>query len=364
MSPALDVNPAPEAPQRPINAAPEAPQRRSPWVQAIDLAFVAIFALVALLALGWAGSGVREIGPSAQAVIIRFGAVVGGHGPGLLVTWPAPIERVETVPGPEQLVELRLSRFAAAPAGNVAPADGSLVFDPHRNAGFVLTGDTGLVQLATTLFYTVTAAPAYLTARDRLGPALDRLAAAAIAAVAAGRDLDGVLVARPEAQASAEAANQREQLRGAIVADLNRRLADLERWDGGLGVRVVRIDIAATLPDVLRPAYEGVLTAVQKSEQSIAAARTVAATVGQAAQRAAITLRRQAESAAAQRITDARTRTAELRALVAHADDLQRAPLLERVFRERIGGILEQAGSVTIVGAAMPLRLILPGAPQ
>ena len=328
-----------------------------PWLQAINLAFAALFAVVGGLAAAWFFSGVREIGPGEQAVVFRFGAAVATHGPGLLITWPAPIGDVTLVPGPDQLLEVHLARFARP-----QPGTGEPVFDPRRNAAFVLTGDNGLVRLETTLFYTVTSAPAFLATRTQLEPALDRLTAAAIAAVAAGSDLDGVLVARPEAVSSTEAANRRERLRGAIVGDINRRLAALDDGDGGFGVRIARIDIAAALPEVLRPTYEGVLTALQKSEQTVAGARTVAASATQAAERVAITLRSQAQGAAARRVSDARTRTAELRALVDHADTLQRAPLLERLFRERIGRILEQAGSVTLVGPDAPIRLILPGA--
>lgn len=59
----------------------------------------------------------------------------------------------------------------------------------------------------------------------------------------------------------------------------------------------------------------------------------------------------------------ARSRTAGLLALAAHAEELPRAPVLERVFRERIGAILEQAGSVTTVEPGMTPKLILPGTP-
>lgn len=335
-----------------------APLPRGAWVQAIDLAFVAVFLVVAGLALAWLASGVRQVGPGMQAVVLRFGAVVAEQGPGLLVTWPAPIAQVETAPGPDQLIELPLTRFGVGEVSDMAA-----VLDPRRNSAFVLTGDAGLVRLAATLFYTVTSAPDWLLARDRLAPALDRLAAASIAAVAAGSDLDGVMVARPEATTSATAAARREALRGAIVAAVNRRLQALDDVGTGLGVRVARIDIAAALPAVLAPVYQDVLSAAQRSEQAIAEARTSAATIGQAADRLRIHLLRQAEGAAAERVAVARARTAELRTLAAHADELPRASVLERVFRDRIGGILEQAGSVTTMEPGLSAKLILPGAP-
>jgi regulator of protease activity HflC (stomatin/prohibitin superfamily) len=339
-------------------AAPAVTATRSAWVQSIDLAFVAVFLVVAGLAVAWAASGIRQIGPGTQAVVQRFGAVVAEHGPGLLVTWPEPIAQVEIVPGPDQLVELPLSRFGAGEMPDLAA-----VLDPRRNTAFVLTGDAGPVRLEATLFYTVTSAPAYRLARERLVLALDRLAAASIAAVAAGSDLDGVMVARPEAPASAAAAARREALRGAVVAGINRRLQALDDAGADLGVRVARLDIAAALPAVLAPVYQDVLSAVQRAEQATAEARTVAATIGQAAERLRIQLLTQAEGAAAQRVAAARSRTADLLTLAAHAEELPRASVLERLYRERIGTILEQAGSVTTVEPGMTLKLILPGAP-
>lgn len=341
----------------PTVASPTAQTPKQPWVQAIDLAFAAVFLVVAGLAVAWLASGIRQIGPGVQAVVLRFGAVVAEHGPGLLITWPAPIARVEILPGPDQLVGLALPRFGADPL-----PDPGAVFDPRRNRAFVLTGDAGLVRLEATLFYTVTSASTYLLARDRLEPALDRLAAASIVAAAAGRDLDGVMVARPEAQASAAAAARRDALRGAIVDGINRRLLELEAAGAGLGVRVARLDIAAALPAVLAPVYQDVLSAVQRAGQATAEARTNAAAIGQAAVRLRIQLLRQAEGAAAERVANATSRTAELRTLAAHAGELPRSTVLERLYRERIGAILEQAGSVTTLEPTMIPKLILPGA--
>ncbi len=331
---------------------------KTAWVQAIDLAFLAIFLVMTGLATAWLASGIRQVEPGTQAVVLRFGAVVAEHGPGPLVTWPAPISHIEIIPGPDQLIALPLPRF-----GHDEAPDMAAVLDPRRNAAFALTGDAGLVRLEATLFYTVTSASDYLLARDRLAPALDRLAATSIAAIAAGRDLDGVMVARPEALASATAANRREALRGAIVAMINQRLRALDDSGASLGVRIARVDIAAALPAVLAPVYQDVLSAAQRSEQAIAEARTNAATIRQAADRLRIHLLRQAEGAAAEQVANARARTAELLTLAAHADELPRLSVLGRVFRERIGPILEQAGSVTTVEPGMIPKLILPGAP-
>lgn len=326
-----------------------------PWTRSIDLSFGFIFVLLGLLALGWAVSGVRQVSPSARAVIFRFGAIDREHAAGLVIAWPEPIERVVLAPAPEQLVALPLARFRAAPTA------GDAVLDPRRNEGYVLTGDAGPAHIEATLYYQVTEASAFVLARDRLEPALDRLFAATIAGIAAARDLDQLLVTRPEAATSAASAEGREQLRGATVAALNRRLAALEASGAGLGVRIARVDIAAALPPTLKPAFEGVLGAAQAAEQAVAQARTAAAGISQAAERTRIEILAQATATATEQVTTARARTADILSLSKHAAEVPRPPLLDRLFRDRIAAILKRAGGVTTVDPGASSRLLLPG---
>jgi regulator of protease activity HflC (stomatin/prohibitin superfamily) len=51
----------------------ERPVVNSPWLQASRLAFLGLYAVTLLAALGWAVSNVRQIDPQNRAVVFRFG---------------------------------------------------------------------------------------------------------------------------------------------------------------------------------------------------------------------------------------------------------------------------------------------------
>src|SRR6185312_15997377 len=95
--------------------------------------------------------------------------------------------------------------------------------NPRENAGFLLTGDHSVVHLQATLFYQISDPVAYLVAADLVAPALERLFVASAVSVCAGRDLDTILVARPEAaNAADDARSSREQLRADLMNAVNR----------------------------------------------------------------------------------------------------------------------------------------------
>lgn len=54
---------------------PPAAAKHSPWVQAGQLAFVALYAVTLLVALRWGFSNVRQIDPASSAVVERMGAL-------------------------------------------------------------------------------------------------------------------------------------------------------------------------------------------------------------------------------------------------------------------------------------------------
>ncbi len=73
-------------------------------------------------------------------------------------------------------------------------------------------------------------------------PALDRLVTRSAVALTAARDLDTILVARPELiGADNQAAERRERLRGDLVRGINQRLAELTATGQGLGIEVARV---------------------------------------------------------------------------------------------------------------------------
>jgi len=178
--------------------------------------------------------------------------------------WPGrgPIEQVALLPGADRQIELRFDPSAASAVLDQLYVMATNSSEEPANVGFALTGDGGAVRLDASLFYRITDPAAYLVAGRHVLPALQRLFVAGTVALAAARDLDDFLVARPgRPTAAGDAAAQRAALRGDLAQSVNRRLRDLQRHDAGLGVEVTRIDLTASLPQSAKAAFDAVLTA-------------------------------------------------------------------------------------------------------
>ncbi len=215
----------------------------SPWLQAGRLAFLALFGVTLLAALAWAFSNVRQIGPENRAVVLRLGALERLAGPGLLLAWPQPLEQVVLLPSAEQVIERRVEGLLRSEQARRADLDVSLSSDALAGSGYLLTGDAGVVQLDVRVFYKVDDPYAYVLQGAHVLPALDRLVARNAVQVCAARDLDTILVARPELLGNDSAvAERRERLRGDLVQGINHSLAAgwASRWCGSTCSRACR----------------------------------------------------------------------------------------------------------------------------
>ena len=325
-------------------------------MSAVRIAFAVLRVFTVLLALGWATGNMRQVPPGSQAVVLRFGRVVGVQPSGLVMALPRPLEQVVLLPGGERQLALKVAAPSARIAGIVDDASAS--GDVPADAGLYLTGDGGVVLLDAAVTWRIADAAAYYVARDHVPAALRRIFLSAGVAVAAKRPLDDFLAVRPERAADPAAQVARNRVRGDLVAAMNAQLAVLTREGAGLGVEVTRADVTALLPPSAKASFDAVLDATQRAEQGMAVARTEAARVRQQADQTRDSLLSAAHASAAERLSGARASTAAIVALEAHA-----APgLLDQVYRDRIGGILGQAGSVSTVDAKSVSRLILPGA--
>lgn len=329
-----------------------------PIAQSVAIGFRVLFAAVALLAAGWAASNCRQVPPDSQAVVLRFGRIVGVQGAGLALSWPRPVGQVELVPGADRLLTLRTAttaRTAGLQDVFTAASDAAV----PEGAGSYLTGDGGVVLLSATVAYRVADAAAFFLAREHVEPALQRLFSASAAGVAAARGLDDILVARPDAARSASVEARRQALRGDLLAAMNRRLADLAARGVSLGVMVARIDLDAALPPAAKLAFDGVLVAVQLAEQGVAAARTEATRTLQAADRERDRLRAASQAGAEERVGEVRGRTAGIAAMEAGMTPASRPAILDQLYRDRLAPLLRKVGRLTAVDAG-GARVILP----
>ena len=335
-----------------------------PVAQSVRIGFRVLHAGMVLLGLAWATGNLRQVPPGSQAVILRLGQVVGVQQAGLVLAWPRPIERVVLLPSGERQMELRIE---AGPAGSAGLEDAASLLPGEQapsTAAALLTGDGGVVLLQASLTWRIADAAAYYVAADHVAPALRRLFLAAAAGLAARHDLDDMMVVRPEHAADPLAQAQRAAMRGDLVRAVNARLAALAQAGGGLGVEVVRADVAALLPPSAKQAFDQVLDATQLADQGLAAARTDAARSLQGGDRDRDRILADAHAAAAERLAAARHDTAAILALQQPMDAAARPGLLDQAWRERIAGILHQAGVVSAVDAHAASRVIMPGGGQ
>jgi len=353
----------------------------SPWLQAGRFAFVLLYGIVIIAALKWATTNIEEVPPSSRAVVWRTGAIHRVQGAGLLIAWPQPFERVVMIPSAETILErnVPIAPPAGATPASTAPlpppapttdeeSEGSAAAsatssDAEAGAGFLLTGDAGIVSLDVNVFYAVRNPYDYALQMEHVIPALDRIVSRSAVLVCASRDLDTILVARPELLSSgAGVADQRQRLRSDLVRTINRALDALTTRGMGLGIDIVRVDVQSKLPPGAVSAFDQVLTATQNADQVTAIARTDAAYASQSGNEAADRTVQLAYAQATERVSKAQSDTVGLlqleNALKAHTEP----GLMMRIYRERIKAVMAKAGSTTLVNAKDDAHLILDGA--
>lgn len=342
------------------NASPrDAVEPHGPWAQAAQLSFRFFFIAICMAAIGWSLSNFREVPPDSGAVVFRFGNIARRQDAGLLMAWPAPIERVVLVPSADRQMEFRIPQFEPSPPGQ----DYIINPDPRRSAAFLLTGDASVVHLEGTLLYQIIDPLAYVLSADHVGPALERLFVASAVSVCARRDLDTILVARPELDVASNGAARagREQLRADLMNAINRRLEELAGQGAGLGVMVSRVDLAAAIPYGAKSAFDYVLMVSQQAEADIAQARTGATVVALQANQERDRLLTDSAAKAEERITEAKARTATISALRRGAPGLPGEMLVNRIYYDRVGPLLARAARVDTIDKEGGMNLMLPG---
>jgi len=345
-----------------MNNSTEELRELGPLGQSIAHAFRFLFLAACAIAVGWLFSNIHQIAPDSQAVVIRFGAVARVEGPGLLLAWPKPIETVIVLPGHDRQIPLQVTAFSE---GRAPDADASQAFDlnsdPRLNGGFLLTGDSAVVHLQAQLYYQITNPAAYMTAAEHVAPALQRMFVASAISIVAGRDLDSILVARPEIASRASEVARRERLRSDLLDAVNQRLDELAASNADLGIRLSRIDLVPSIPAGAKSAFDNVLVAIQSAQTGIASANTSAQMTLQEANRNKDRTFTDATAAADERVSNARVQTASIVALSQQTQGMSRKMQLSRLYYDRITPLLRKAARVEAVDQSGVAHVLLPG---
>lgn len=348
------------------------PRPRSAWLEAGQLTFIALYAVTVVVALRWATSNIRQVDPENSAVVTRMGMLQRSQPAGLLLAWPQPFEQVVLLPSAETVIEhhvqslLRAQTAVQAEMSSADDDEAEPLDDALAGSGYLLTGDAGIVQMDVRVFYKVVDPYEYVLQQDHVAAALDRIVVRTAVAVCAARDLDTILVARPELVAEqGDIAGRRERLRGDLLRGVNARLAALRDnragLGAGLGIELTRVDVQSSLPHATVSAFNTVLTATQMVEKNLAEARNDAAWAVQNATQASDRILQVANAQASERLSKAQTDTATIQQLAQSMENRVDPGLAMRVYRERMAVILAKAGSVALIDAKDESRLIVPG---
>ena len=338
-----------------------AEQARTPWGQSYRIAFFALYGTALLAAAAWLLSCVYQVAPDSRAVVFQFGKPVRVAGAGLLFAWPHPVGRVERVPAPERIMErqvMMLHRDRQLALINSWDRIG----DAGAGAGYLLTGDEGVVQLDVRVFWRVSDPVRFAIQRQHIDPLIDRLTERAAAVVSMERSMDAILVARPETpQNDRHSAEERIRLRSDVKLKMQQSLAQMAAAGSDPGIAIERVDITSSLPDNAVSAFNAVLTASQQADRTIAAARTAATLRLQQARQQADRLIQQAQADSQETLAKASTDTQTILQLAQARRDGADGGLLQRLWRDKVTRILASAGQVITVAPGDESRLILQG---
>ncbi|HET6554871.1 MAG TPA: SPFH domain-containing protein [Dyella sp.] len=327
--------------------------RSTVLAETLTWSFRLLFALVAALAGLWLVRGIQRVPPENRAVVMRFGQVIRTAGPGLLLTWPSPIDSVVLLPSQGRQVQ-----FAPEALENQSPLDERVAGTPGQgfvasdnardNTWFFLTGDGAVVHLRTMLFYQIDDPVAYITAGDHIEPMLRRALIASAVQLCARRSLDGILVARPEAAGAPGLVAQRERFASELVKAVNRRLGEAAGQGLGAGIQVARIDVVPSIPGGAKESFDNVLAVEQQAERSLADARTTAEGRRQIAEQGRQQLIDEARARAEELVRTAQARSALVSSL-GRDPSVDRRTLVEKIYRDRIKSLFDIAGKIDAV---------------
>ena len=342
-----------------------------PWGQAAALSFRFLLIGAIGIAFFWLVSNIRQVPADSQAIVIRLGTVERVQGPGLLLALPRPIEQIVLVPASARQTQFTITRFvdgqdSTSLGVTLAATQGfALSETPSLNSGFLLTGDSNVVHLEAQIFYQISDPVDYMIQADHVKPALQRLFVASAVGTLVSRDLDSILVARPEIASQNTEAQRREQT--ACGPDECRQSASWRPWRSaalGLGITVSRVDLVPSIPNGAKVAFDNVLVVGQEADQSVAEARTNASLTMQQAQSVRDRTTTDATARAEEAVSAANVATASITALGQNTQDMSHGMQMSRLYYDRIGGIINKAGRVEIVGKSNgSVRLLLPATP-
>ena len=193
--------------------------------------------IAAVLALIWLGTGFFIVQEGQQAVITRFGELIGTREAGFNWRMPYPIERHETV----ALTQLRSIEIGRGSTGQATGLKDSSM----------LTQDENIVDIKFTIQYRLKSAADYLFQNRNPDDAVSKAAESAIREVVGRGNMDSVL------------SKDRETIQRDVVKSVQ---AQLDRYKSGIQIQTVNIQNVQP-PEQVQAAFDDALKAGQDRDR-------------------------------------------------------------------------------------------------
>lgn len=276
--------------------------------------------------------------PDGQAVVKRFGKVVGTAGPGLHFKLPFWIDQQHFVPTERVLKEE--FGFRTGEGGQRASYQKR---PEHRNESLMLTGDLKVIDVEWVVQYRVEDADRWLhQVRDREKTIRD--IAEAVMRRIVGNSLGSDVLTEKRVQVANKARDEIQQI--------------LRSFD--MGVRVITVELQdVTPPDRVKPAFNEVNQAEQERERMINEAEKRRNQVIPRAQGQAQQLRAEAEAYASRRVNRAEGEASRFAAILGEYRNMPEVTR-RRLFLEMIDQVMPKMGRIIVVepGQAAPIPLL------
>ena len=283
-------------------------------------------ALVVLVSLGILCSGIRIIETGNQAVVLRFGRVVGEtreqqvHGPGLLLAFPYIIDEVIVVPTDTVYEQSITTHYSGNLNGTTS------------ETGYVMTGDSNIAVVSASVKYTVSDPVTYALMVKDLPGILDACVSSAMVSHASGMQVDSLLT------------DQKDAFARAVSETASEKLAAI-----GTGIQLVSLELThVSMPEEVRSIYEEVNSASVNVSTMLGRARQQREKLLPQAQSEADTLISQAKSNQARRVSEARQALSEfwgvLEEYEANPDGVK-----ARIYSQKVTEFMEEIEEVRVV---------------
>lgn len=276
--------------------------------------------------------------PDGQAVVKRFGRVVGTAGPGLHFKLPFWIDQQHFVPTERVLKEE--FGFRTGAGGQRASYQKR---PEHRNESLMLTGDLKVIDVEWVVQYRVEDADRWLhQVRDREKTIRD--ISEAVMRRIVGNSLGSDVLTEKRVQVANKARDEIQQI--------------LRSFD--MGVRVITVELQdVTPPDRVKPAFNEVNQAEQERERLINEAEKRRNQVIPRAQGQAQQLRAEAEAYASRRVNRADGEASRFAAILAEYRNMPEVTR-RRLFLEMIDQVMPKMGRIIVVepGQTAPIPLL------